>query len=115
MSEEVDRLRGRITSDLREAMRVRDETTMRTLRTLLGTLDNASAVPQTAEHQPTLGHSVEVPRRVMTMTEIQALIQAEADDRRHYAAEYTRLSQEKEAARLNAELAVVSRYLLAKS
>lgn len=115
MNDEVDRLRGRIESDLREAMRVRDDTTMRTLRTLLGTLDNASAVAQTAEHQPTFGHSAEVPRRCLSMAETQVLIQSEADERRHYAAEYARLDQAKEADRLNAELAVLSRYLLAKT
>lgn len=107
----VDLLRQRLEADLRQAIKDRETLTVRTLRSVIGRLDNASAVEQTAAHTPVYGRSADVPRRVLTLEEIHALLRSEANERKAASAQYEQLGQSEHAARLRAESVIVERYL----
>lgn len=102
----VEPLRARLSADLRAAMKVRDQEALATLRCLLAVLDNAGAQDPKA-----FGSSVEVPRRSLTQSELQTLLQAEVTSRRTAVIEYERGGRHQEAARLRAEIMLVSRYV----
>ena len=117
----VDALRARLASDLRQAMKSRNAVERATLRALLATLDNASAVPLSAPEDTSpdarldaafaSAASSEVPRREVTADECRDRIDAEARERREAAALYDRLQRHADADRARAELAIVERYL----
>src|SRR5512139_2573440 len=65
MSAETHSLQTRLRNDLRTAMQDHDTVATLTLRSLLDAMDNACAVPMTAEHVPVHGRSGDVPRRVV--------------------------------------------------
>jgi uncharacterized protein YqeY len=87
---------GRIDSDLKQAMRDKDEVTKLTLRSVKTALTEART--SGAEH--TLGQD-----------EVMAVIQKEAKRRRDAAAEYTRVGDRTRADAELAELHVLEKYL----
>ena len=110
MSNEISPLRMRLSTDLRRAMKERDMLTTMTLRSLLEAMDNASAVPMTAEHVPVYGRSGDVPRRIATEDDYRLIMRNEAASRQA-ALEYERLGRIDAAAQVRAELNVVMRYI----
>jgi uncharacterized protein len=102
----VEPLRARLSADLRTAMKARDQAAIDTLRCLLAVLDNAGAQDPTV-----FGSSVEVPRKSLTQNELQALMQAEVASRRTAVTDYERGGRHQDAARLRAELVLLSRYV----
>jgi uncharacterized protein YqeY len=102
----VEPLRARLSADLLTAMKARDQVSVDTLRCLLGVLDNAGAQDAKA-----FGSSTEVPRKSLTSNELQALMQAEITSRRAAVVEYERGGRHQDAARLRAELVLISRYV----
>lgn len=107
-------MRHRLAMDLRGAMKTRDAVAVATLRTLIGTLDNAGAVevpPSSRPHLPVVGRAADVPRRALGAAEVQALLEGELADREKAAAEYRRLGRTDEATRMDAERAVIARYV----
>ena len=111
MSTEISPLRMRLSTDLRRAMKERDMLTTMTLRSLLEAMDNASAVPMTAEHVPVYGRSGDVPRRIATEDDYRLIMRNEAASRQAAALEYERLGRIDAAAQVRAELKVVMRYI----
>lgn len=111
MATETSPLRTRLSADLRLAMKDRDTLTTLTLRSLLEAMDNASAVPMTAEHVPVYGRSGDVPRRIVTEDDYRLIVQNEAAARQAAALEYERLGRIEAAAHVRAELKVVLRYI----
>lgn len=111
MSTEISPLRMRLSTDLRRAMKDRDTLTMKTLRSMLEAMDNASAVPMTAEHVPVYGRSGDVPRRIVTEDDCRLIVQKEAASRQAAALEYERLGRIEAAAHVRAELEIVLRYI----
>jgi uncharacterized protein len=102
----VQRLRTCLSADLLVAMKARDKPAIDTLRCLLAVLDNAGA------QDPRLfGSSTEVPRKSLTQTEVQVLMQAEVISRRAALIEYERGGRRQDAARLRAELVLLTRYV----
>jgi uncharacterized protein YqeY len=87
--------RGRSTADLLTAMKARDKSAIDTLRCLLAVLDNAGA-----QEPKAFGSSTEVPRRSLTQTELQALMQAELTSRRAAVIEYEHGGRHQDAMRL---------------
>jgi GrpB-like predicted nucleotidyltransferase (UPF0157 family) len=102
----VTPLRARLSADLLIAMKARDKETIDTFRCLLAVLDNAGA-----QDPKGLGSSTEVARKSLTHNELQALMQAELASRRTAIIEYERGGRHQEAARLRAELVLISRYV----
>lgn len=101
----VASLRTQISSDLLSAMKERNQAAIITLRCFLAVLDNAGAQDPKA-----FGSLTEVPRRSLAKTEVQALIQAEINSRRSAIIDYERGARHQDAARLRAEVALLSRY-----
>jgi uncharacterized protein len=111
MSTETPSLRTRLSTDLRTAMKERDTVATLTLRSLLEAMDNASAVPMTAEHVPVYGRSGDVPRKIVAESDYKIILRNEAASRRAAALEYERLGRTEAAAQVRAELSIVMRYI----
>ena len=103
----MEPLRARLFADLVVAMKARDKSTIDTLRCLLAAVDNAGA-----QDPKVFGSSVDVPRKSLTQSELQALMQAEVTSRSAAVIEYERRGRHQEAARLRAELVIISRYVV---
>jgi len=87
-------------------MKKRDKSAVDTLRCLLAVLDNAGA-----QDPEVFRCSTEVPRKFLTQTELHALMQAEITSRRMAVIDYERGGRHQDAARLRAELVLISRYV----
>jgi uncharacterized protein YqeY len=107
----VGPLRARVAADLRTAMKVRDKPAITTLRCLLAVLDNAGAPDPAAYPVQVFGRSAEILRKPLTQGELQTLIKAEATSRRAAVIEYERAGRKQDAARLQAELTLLGRYV----
>lgn len=94
---------------LRDAARRRETEAVTVLRELLAAIDNAEAADPSAA--PPVEHGViaggvpglgagEVPRRVLSGSEVAALVEREIDDRRQAAATYAALGQAEAAEKL---------------
>lgn len=92
-------------------MKDRDTLTTKTLRSMLEAMDNASAIPMTAEHVPVYGRSGDVPRRIVTEDDYRRIVRNEVASRQAAAQEYERLGRIEAAAQVRAELEVVLRYI----
>lgn len=104
-------LQTRLRNDLRRAMKEHDTIATMTLRSLLDAMDNASAVPMTAEHVPVYGRMGDVPRKHVTESDYRAILLTEASARSTAATEFERLGCTNAANRVRAELSIVMRYL----
>ena len=102
----VQPLRARLSADLLTAMKARDKAAADTLRCLLAVLDNAGAQDPKA-----FGSSTEVPRISLTQKELQTLMQTEVTSRSSAVIDYERGGRHQDAARLRAELVLISRYV----
>ena len=94
--------KARLREDLRAAMRARNAAEATVLRTLIAALDNAEALPGPRGHVPYVVRpfgdpAVEVARRTLSADEVEAVLEGERAERL--------------AATLEAEAAVVARYL----
>ena len=108
-------LKARIRADLTSAMKARDSAQASLLRVLLAALDNAEAVPIGSAHERyqerAFGDpSAEVPRLVLTMEDVKALVTKEQAEREAAAADFERLDRPDDAARLSQEALWVGRY-----
>ena len=125
MGETVDAasaLRARLEAALRVAITDRDERAARALRSALGALDNAGAVPdhgvrtgrpegQTIEGSAVGAGAAEAPRRRLSAGDAAAIVRAEIDERLSAAAQYLRLGQEARAGELAAEAAALEPFV----
>ena len=101
----------RLKADLRIAVKARQNSTIRAIRSMLAAIDNAGAVELDESLTPTVGTSGDVPRRILSEEQVQEILHREAENRRSAIATYERLRRQEEADRLRAELAVFGRYL----
>jgi uncharacterized protein len=107
----VESLRARLSVDLRAAMKLRDRAAIGTLRCLLAVLDNAGAQDPSTYPSQVFGVSAEIPRKSLTQSELEALMKAEITSRDAAVIEYERGGRHQDAARLRAELILLSRYI----
>lgn len=128
-------LQQRLAAALRDAMRERDRVATAVLRSVLGEIGNAEAVPPAdppAGVPPSAGPSAagppagvshiagavagvgstEVARRELSDEDVEAIVRAEVDGRIRAAHEYRELGRDDEAEGLDAEVSVL-RSLLA--
>jgi uncharacterized protein YqeY len=105
---------------LRDAMKARDKVAVGALRSVLGVIANAEAVP--GESMELDGDAfiagavsgvgaTEAARRELTDDDVVGLVRAEADDRRSAAEEYRGYGQLEHAERLDAEAEVLESHL----
>lgn len=107
-------VRDRIRNDLKTAMRARDMERVRALRSALGAIDNAEAVPTTAragaiEDASVGAGSTESARLELTAAEVRDVVQREVDDREAAANECAENAPDR-AERLRAEAAIIAAY-----
>lgn len=113
---EAETLKGELRRDLRAAMKRSDKVETALLRQLIAALDNAEAVPVREECASLVRHvfgegTAEVERRLISRDDAQAVMQAEMQARMEAAAEFARLGMAARAARLEAEVGIVRRYI----
>src|SRR5688572_11759951 len=101
----------RLKADLRGAMKARANVRGMTLRTMISTLDNATAVELDPSSVPLTGRTPDVPRREVSEHAQLDLVRGEATRRRRALQQYEDLGKVAEAARLRAELEVFAEYL----
>ena len=115
-------MRTRLRHDLRAAIKARDRTTTRALRSALSAIENAEATefvhdPRVAKGSEYIAGSTaglgaaEVERRVLSDCDVHALMQAQVDERLLAAEEYEMLRRGDFASRLRGEADVLSQYL----
>jgi uncharacterized protein YqeY len=105
-------MKAHIRAELVTAMRAKQSLKVAALRTVLAALDNAESVPIGTQHQPYQSHAfgdprTEVPRRILTADEVQALVMAEITKRREAADQMDQLGQSPQAEQLRDEALVL--------
>lgn len=105
--------RGRLKADLAIATQNRDLATMRALRTLLGTFDNAEAVDPDGAQPVNPGGNMpnEVIRKALGEEDVRQIMQEEAEARRTTLVGYERLGRGAAANQIRIELAILDKYL----
>jgi uncharacterized protein YqeY len=107
-------VRDELQADLRRAMRERDRPAVRAIRTVLGAIANAEAVPtpaHTGDPLGSVGLSRDVPRRELGPGDIREILVAEVRERRSALADYERHGRTEPADELRAELRALARYV----
>lgn len=112
----VSAMKLRLRGDIRAAMKGGRRAEVDALRTLAGAIDQAEAVP--VEHSPggALGvqfgdPAAEVPRKVLTVEDIRAVVQAEIDEATKVADDLERHDMAEEVARYRIRTEILERYL----
>lgn len=103
-------VRARLTAELPKALRARDSATVAALRSMIAALDNAGAVPATHSSLPIAGPARDVPRRVLSAGDIDAVLAREFAEREAAIADYERGRRSDAADRLRLECAVIARH-----
>jgi uncharacterized protein len=115
-------MRSRMRQDLTAALKARDQTAVAALKSALAAIDNAEAVADDGTHsrESSSAHiagatagagSSDVPRRMLSEAEMQAIVRGQLEERHEAADLYERLGREDQATRLRREVAVLTRYL----
>jgi uncharacterized protein len=104
-------IRDQLKADLIKAMKARDKIAVATIRTMLGAIDNAEAVPLPQGLVFAMDGSAEVPRRLLTEEDIRAILTREWEERRRAHANYQALGLVEETERVLGEVAVFDQYL----
>lgn len=107
-------MRDELQADLRRAMRERDRPAVRAIRTALGAIANAEAVPVSAHAGDPLGSvglSRDVPRRELDAGDVREILVAEVRERRSALADYERHGRSEQADELRAELRALASYV----
>ena len=92
-------------------MKARDTISVSALRSLIGALDNASAVPAGPAWPPVVNKRADVPRRELSEKETLEIIEREAVELSSAVRDYESRGQSAQGDELRAKLAVISRYL----
>lgn len=114
-------IRARLRDGLRSALKARDRAAMEAIRSMLGVIDNAQAVP-IPQWAPTTTDgriagalagvgSADVPRRALSEDEIRELVVNEIDERRRLADEHDRISRPDDAQKLRAQASLLEAFL----
>jgi len=102
----ADLLRGRLRSALSAAIKRRQGSQIRALRTVIAAIDNAEAV----DPDPRTGHT-EVPRRTLTHEEVQVILRSLIEEHEHAAAAYRLGGQALKADGMDEQASILRRLL----
>ena len=113
---EAETFVARVRENLKSAMRERHGDEIALLRTLIAAVDNAQAVVVSPDHHPYIPHAFgsgtnEVPRRLLTAQDINALVAKEIAAREDAAMSYRAGGCEEAATILDSEIALLQTYL----
>lgn len=114
-------MRTRLRHDLTAAIKARDLAAVAALRSVLAAIENAEATEVIRAPRPTASEYIaastvglgaaEVERRVLSHSEVHALVHAQVDERSFAADEYEKLGRDDLAGRLRTEADVLREYL----
>jgi uncharacterized protein len=104
-------LRELLKADLLKAMKARQSHTVSTLRTVLAAIDNAEAVDVDTSLVPLTGFTRDVPRKVLSEVDMEAILSAEIDDLRAALVDYETGGKIAEAEILRQKLNALLAYL----
>lgn len=107
-------LREQMKRDLTLAIKAREQEKVEALRSVLAAIDNAEAVPvqeSATAVEPQLGQRNEMPRKLLSLSEIRQIVQREADERRAASSNYASLGLSNEAERLQRAAELIAAYL----
>ena len=104
-------VRTRLKDGLKTAMKTRQSAIVSILRTVLAAIDNAEAVELPPKFVPIMGQSNDVPRKVLTETQMRDLVANEIRALQSASAEYEQLGKTEEADTLRNQVAALSEYL----
>lgn len=107
----MQKLQNRMKTDLKEAMKQRQKETVTALRTVLAAIANAEAVAVDTSFVPMVGKTNDVPRKALTVDDVQQILKAKISERSIAVAEYEGLGQNDAAAELRAEVKVLEKYV----
>jgi uncharacterized protein len=99
-----------IKSDLAGAMRSRDTDSVRTLRSLLGAIDNAGAMTGGDAAEQIGAFSTETPRRELSSEEVRGIVESEIGERREAVVLYRDAGRPDIIGRLENEIQILVRY-----
>jgi len=114
------RISTRLRGDLTAALKARDAVTVAALRSALTALDNAGAVEVPASRAEGTEHiagasagvgSTELARRVLTDSDVRAILRSQVEEHSRAAGEYARIGRDDIAERLRSEAEVLAAYL----
>ena len=103
-------IRDRLRSDLKSAMKTKDQMLMRVLRTAIAAIDNAEAVEGPTGAVGTIGYG-DVPRRHLEPPKAVEILEAEIHERETGSAEYRRVGRADAAETLQAEISILRLYV----
>lgn len=104
-------VRKMMKADLLVAMKAQQKEVVSTLRSLLGALDNAEAVPVTTPVEYSGSIARDVPRRMLTSEDVQQIFEREIENRKTNIEKYRGLGKESDVVRLQNEVALITHYL----
>jgi hypothetical protein len=112
----AEHLQARIRADLKLAMVERRPVEVRALRSLLGAIDDAQAVPVGNHHDKYVVRAfgdagIEVPRLNLSTDALEALLRQEQVQRAQLAAQMSALGQDDRALTLKEEAVICARYI----
>ena len=100
-------------SDLKTAMKSRDQLRVKTIRSLISAIDNATAIPiEPGPYEVKTGLNHDVERASVSPEQMQELVVAERDDLLRSASEYRQLGLDPEADDLETRAAIAAGYVL---
>ena len=110
------RMKARLRSDLRTAMKSRRRVETALIRELVAALDNAEAIPGAGEQSSRVAHefrkgSAEADRLTLNNDQVRDLVLAEIQKREQAATELERLGEVQRAQALRTEALVARRYV----
>ena len=105
----------RLRSDLQTLMKTRDRFGARVVRSVLTAIDNACAVPLTADDAPTRDFSGERPRREVTIEEMYTILESQISEREEAIAVFAEHGAEDRADSLRMGVKLLAGYRAACS
>lgn len=109
--DEAGALQRRLKGDLGAALKAGNAPLVTVLRTLMGAIANAEAVPLDPAQPKEVQGWAEVPRRRLTAEDLSSILHREAADLRAAADDYEQRGNPGEGARLRRSAEFVDRYL----
>lgn len=117
LDDAASQMKERLRTDLRTAMKNRNELQTRVIRALVAAIDNAEAPALAPERTAPVQHqfenrSAEIERLRLNRPAVRAVLLAELQERERAAAEFDRLEKHHRAAELREESGVIKHYLV---
>lgn len=109
MADIVDEFRAKLSEELRAALAKRDKEEVSTIRSLMAALDNAGALSKEEIARLPDFAGAEVPRRKMSQSDIERILQSEIELRKNAFDDYSRIGNAEQAELVERSIATIRR------